>query len=254
MKRLRIAREVGDAFPDLDIVVIVVTGFAGEAEWPEVANRLSAAEQNAAAGLDPDGAAADFTDEQPHIAAWHAAYRDFGTNPRRQRPSVDALRRRLGKSGRLPRISPAVDCYNLISVSHVVPAGAFDLARVAGDIDLRFADGAERFTPLGEPDTTETPRAGEVIYTDAAGVLTRHWNHRDADRTKVTERSQDLVFLLETVRGKQFGPLLDQASEDLTALLRTRASAVAVRRLSAAEPQARLAAEPASSGEPADRA
>jgi DNA/RNA-binding domain of Phe-tRNA-synthetase-like protein len=65
-------------------------------------------------------------EDDPHVEAWRTAYRAFGTNPKRVRPSVDALRRRLARSGRLPRINPAVDCYNLISVISGVPAGAFD--------------------------------------------------------------------------------------------------------------------------------
>jgi DNA/RNA-binding domain of Phe-tRNA-synthetase-like protein len=92
-----------------------------------------------------------------------------------------------------------------------------------------------------------------VVYVDAAGVLTRHWNHRDADRTKVTEHSRDLVFLLETVRGKEFGPLLDKASEDLAALLRTRAGGVTAHRLTAASPQARLTLAHPAGGAATDR-
>jgi DNA/RNA-binding domain of Phe-tRNA-synthetase-like protein len=85
-----------------------------------------------------------------------------------------------------------VDCFNLVSASYSVPVGAFDLSEVAGDIVIRLAGGSEAFTPLGEPGTTENPHPGEVIYTDAAGVLTRHWNHRDAERTKVTETSEQI--------------------------------------------------------------
>ena len=54
-----------------------------------------------------------------------------------------------------------------------------------------------------------------VIYTDAASVLTRHWNHRDADRTKVTPVSSHIVFLLETTQVSGFGPAVDAAAADL---------------------------------------
>ena len=133
--------------------------------------------------------------------------------------------RRTGLSGRIPAgsaecgraaaaacafgaaapINPAVDCYNLISATFGVPAGAFDLSQVSGDIAVCFADGTKSFTPLGEPETVEYPRPGEVVYVDAAGVLTRHWNHRDAERTKVTADSDRIVFLLETVEEEVFG-------------------------------------------------
>lgn len=241
MTRLAVAAEVCAAFGDLRIDAIVAAGFAGQQPWPEVDARLSALEAAAVAST-AAGAAAD----DPHIASWHAAYRAFGTNPRRERPSVDALRRRLTRSGRLPRINPAVDGYNLVSATFGVPAGAFDLRQVEGDIEVRFAGGSEPFTPLGEPGTTEHPRPGEVVYTDAAGVLTRHWNHRDADRTKVTEDSDLIVFLLETVEASMFGPVLDAATGDLTALLRERSESVVTHMITAAAPAAEVLPKPAS--------
>ncbi len=236
MTRLVVADEVCAAFADLRIDAVVAVGFEGTKPWPEVEERLAALEARARAG--------EFAAEEddPHIASWHAAYRAFGTNPRRQRPSVHALRRRLARSGRLPRISPAVDCYNLVSATCGVPVGAFDLQTVAGGITIRFADGSEVFTPLGEPDTAENPRPGEVIYTDAGGVLTRHWNHRDADHTKVTERSSEIIFVLETVDASAFGTQLDEATGTLVSLLRTRSRGVAVRRLTARQRSASIAA------------
>lgn len=230
MTRLVVRDEVCRAFPGLRIIAIVTLGFDGRRPWPEVAAELAALEVSAAA--DPALAAQD----DPHIAAWHAAYRAFGTNPRRQRPSADALRRRLSRSGKLPRINPAVDCYNLVSARYGVPAGAFDLGRVRSDIAVGFADGSEEFTPLGEPGAVEHPHPGEVIYTDAAGVLTRHWNHRDADRTKVTEDSEQIVFLLETVDAGEFGARLDDARRSLVRLLAERSGSVLFHELTASEP------------------
>lgn len=233
---LRVGAQVCAAFGGLRIAAVVAEGFAGQEPWPEVEAGLAALEQAAASGDAPPAA-----EDDPHIAAWHAAYRAFGTNPRRERPSVDALRRRLARSGRLPRINAAVDCYNLISVSHGVPAGAFDLDAVQGDITVRFAAGTEPFTPLGEPGVTERPRPGEVIYTDATSVLTRHWNHRDADRTKVTPGSSHIVFLLETTQAASFGPAVDAAAADLAGRLACRAHSVTTHCITPQEPAASLA-------------
>ncbi|MDR0341511.1 MAG: hypothetical protein LBI49_00080 [Nocardiopsaceae bacterium] len=237
MTRLAVAADVCAAFPALRIDAVVAEGFAGGGTWPAVESRLAALEARAAAG-ELAGAGED----DPHIAAWHAAYRAFGTNPRRERPSVDALRRRLARSGRLPRINPAVDCYNLISASCGVPAGAFDLQQVSGDIVIRRADGTEEFTPLGEPGTVEAPRPGEVIYADELGVLTRHWNHRDADRTKVTESSTRILFLLETVDEAGFGTAVSAATHGLVTLLGERSAAVTVHTLTASSPAAGILA------------
>lgn len=233
MTQLSVAGEVCAAFPGLRIDAVVADGFDGMEPWPEVEAGLAALEADAAAGNPVDSG-----DDDPHIASWHAAYRGFGANPKRERPSVDALRRRLARSGRLPRVNPAVDCYNLVSAASGVPAGAFDLWQVAGDITVRFAVGTEQFTPLGEPDTVQNPRPGEVVYTDAEGVLTRHWNHRDADRTKVTVASESIVFLLETTEANTFGAAVEAAAVELTNLLLTRSDAVAIYPITAESPVA----------------
>ncbi|WP_344648909.1 B3/B4 domain-containing protein [Cryptosporangium japonicum] len=200
---------VAEAFPDAVIAVLTATELRNHGPWAATDGAVAALQRALADGT---WRPADETD--PRIAAWHTAYRAFGTNPRRIRPSVDALGRRLAKQGSLPRINPAVDSYNVVSVRHALPAGAFDLRHVTGDVEIRFAVGDESFTPLGEPDVVEHPKPGEVIYTDSTGVLTRHWNHRDAHRTRVTEDSTDVAFLLESLHGP-----VQPAVEELEALL-----------------------------------
>ncbi|MFJ8697347.1 B3/B4 domain-containing protein [Streptomyces roseolilacinus] len=233
MTVLRLAPAVADAFPDTLIALVTATGLRGREPWPGTAAALEALERQLALGT---WQPADETD--PRVEAWHTAYRSFGTNPRRTRPSVDALGRRLAKKGALPRINPAVDTYNAVSVRHGLPAGAFDLDQVTGDIDVRHADGTEEFTPLGEPGTVERPRPGEVVYADATGVLTRHWNHRDAHRTRVTEDSAHVVFILETLHAPRDGHLLKAAAEELRDLLAPHAARTAVHYLDPEQPRA----------------
>ncbi|WP_461144247.1 B3/B4 domain-containing protein [Salinifilum aidingensis] len=223
---------VADAFGDTRIALVTATGLRGREPWPGTTAALERLEQQLAEGT---WQPADETD--PRIAAWHTAYRSFGTNPRRTRPSVDALGRRLVKKGSLPRINPAVDSYNAVSVHHGLPAGAFDLDHVTGDVVLGHADGTESFTSLGEPDTLENPGHGEIIYTDTTGVLTRHWNHRDAHRTRVTEDSAHVVFVLETLQSTRDGELLGTAADELRALLSPHAEQTAVDHLTPARPR-----------------
>ncbi|MFD7408219.1 B3/4 domain-containing protein [Streptomyces sp. NPDC059866] len=233
MTALRIAPAVADAFPDTLIALITATGLRGREPWPETTAALEDLEQQLADGT---WQPADETD--PRIEAWHTAYRSFGTNPRRIRPSVDALGRRFAKKGTLPRINPAVDSYNAVSVRNGLPAGAFDLAHVTGDVDIRHADGSEEFTPLGEPGTTENPKPGEIIYADTTGVLTRHWNHRDAHRTRVTEDSTHVVFVLETLHATRDGHHLKMAADELQGLLVPHAEKTTVHFISPAHPHA----------------
>lgn len=233
MPAFRITPTVAEAFPDTLIALVTATGLRGRESWPLTAAAVEELERQLA---DDSWRPADESD--PRIEAWHTAYRSFGTNPRRIRPSVDALGRRLAKKGSLPRINPAVDSYNAVSIRHGLPAGAFDLDHVTGDVDIRHADGTEAFTPLGEPDTVEHPKPGEIIYADTTGVLTRHWNHRDAHRTRVTEDSIHVAFMLETLHADRDGDLLKIAADELQGLLAPHADSTAVSFLSPAQPQA----------------
>ncbi|MFF7353000.1 B3/4 domain-containing protein [Streptomyces filipinensis] len=233
MPAFRIDPAVAEAFPDTLIALVTATGLRGREPWPHTTAALAELERRLADGT---WLPADETD--PRIEAWHTAYRAFGTNPRRVRPSVDALGRRLAKKGTLPRINPAVDSYNAVSVRHGLPAGAFDLDQVTGDVDIRYADGTESFTPLGEPGTIETPNPGEIIYADTTGVLTRHWNHRDAHRTRVTEDSTRVAFLLETLHATRDGDLLKVAADTLQGLLAPHAGHSTVHYLSPTQPRA----------------
>ncbi|MFC5721036.1 B3/4 domain-containing protein [Streptomyces gamaensis] len=229
----RISPAVADAFPDTLIAVVTASGLRGHEPWPATTAAVEDLERQLADGT---WAPADETD--PRIEAWHTAYRSFGTNPRRIRPSVDALGRRMAKRGSLPRINPAVDSYNAVSVRHGLPAGAFDLDHVTGDIDIRYADGSETFTPLGEPDSVEHLKPGEIIYTDTTGVLTRHWNHRDAHRTRVTEDSTHVAFLLETLHATRDGHLLKTAAHELQDLLTPHAEQATLHYLAPGQPAA----------------
>lgn len=224
----RIDPAVASAFPDALIAIVTATGLRGHEPWPATAAAMESLERQLA-----DGTWTPADESDPRIEAWHTAYRSFGTNPRRVRPSVDALGRRMAKKGTLPRVNPAVDSYNTVSVRHGLPAGAFDLDQVTGDADIRYADGSENFTPLGQPDTVEHPNPGEIIYIDTTDVLTRHWNHRDAHRTRVTEDSTHVAFIFETLHATRDGHLLKTAAVELQDLLTPHAEQVTVHYLSA---------------------
>jgi DNA/RNA-binding domain of Phe-tRNA-synthetase-like protein len=228
---LTVHADVRAQFPQLRVELVVATGLDNTGHWPEAESALAAAEADAGTG------AITWSEDDPAIASWHAAYRAFGTNPRRTRPSVDALLRRLVRQSRLPRVNGAVDAYNSTSVRFAVPAGAFDLDRLGTHVEIRPATAEDRFTPLGEPDELETPAAGEIVYAQGTEVLTRHWNHRDAHTTRVQEATTSAVFMLERVSADVAAERLTDAAAHLTALLTPHAAAVATSTLTADTPE-----------------
>jgi DNA/RNA-binding domain of Phe-tRNA-synthetase-like protein len=134
--------------------------------------------------------------KHPNIASWRDLYRSFGTKPGNYRPSAEALVRRVIKTGKLPRINTAVDLYNLVSVKHIIPMGGFDIEQVDGDIYLRRSPGGEKFLPLGASQHEETYER-EVVYADHSRILTRRWNYRDTEETKINENSENIVLFID---------------------------------------------------------
>jgi len=134
--------------------------------------------------------------EHPNIVAWQQAYRLFGTNPKKHKPTAESLLRSVIGGREFPNINSAVDAYLAVELSSLLPIGGYDLSRVEGGILLRTSPGGETFCPLGSL-TPEHTYEGEIVYSDSCKVLTRRWNHRDADYTKITEQTRDIILLSE---------------------------------------------------------
>ena len=178
-------------YPDVHIGVLVGRNMDNKRQIPELYNLQKDAIRKAEEQIGDQPPT-----KHPHIASWRQLYRSFGTKAGDYRPSAEALIRRCIKTGKLPRINNAVDLYNIVSVRHVIPMGGFDLDKVDGDIHLRFSEGDETFIPLG-PSDPEATYNGEVVYADDSRILTRRWNFRDADATKITEETSNLVMFLD---------------------------------------------------------
>ncbi|WP_407289187.1 B3/4 domain-containing protein [Streptomyces sp. BP-8] len=156
--------------------------------------------------------------DDPHIAAWRAAYGAFGSKPSRTRNSAEALAKRALADG-LPRINRLVDLYNAISVAHLVPVGGEDLDRIQGGMRLVRATGDEPFaTAAGGAEIVEYPDSGEVVWCDDEGVTCRRWNWRQGVRTRLTEDSVSALFLLERMAPMTLDELSSAGAELAEAL------------------------------------
>jgi DNA/RNA-binding domain of Phe-tRNA-synthetase-like protein len=154
------------------------------------------------------------------LAAWRSAFRRFGVDPTQCRSAAEALLRRLTKKGDIPSINALVDLGNLVSIRYALPVAVFDTRPLTGPLTVRFAMGDERYAPLGQPDVTEHPTAGEVVFADAAGlVFAERWCWRQSDQSAARE---DTTAAVITVEAQHEGarPDIEAALADLLDLLR----------------------------------
>lgn len=155
----------------------------------------------------------------PTLAAWRGAFRRFGVDPTQCRCAAEALLRRLTKKGDIPSINALVDLGNLVSIRYALPVAVFDTRSLTGPLTVRFATGEERYSPLGQPDITEHPTAGEVVFADDAGlVFAERWCWRQSDQSAARD---DTTAVVITVEAQHEGarPEIEAALADLLTLL-----------------------------------
>jgi DNA/RNA-binding domain of Phe-tRNA-synthetase-like protein len=132
----------------------------------------------------------------------------FGCKPSRYPCSAEALLKRVARGDELPAINRLVDLYNAISVAYALPLGGEDVERVSGGVVLMPAVGDEAF------DGGDPPAPGEIVWRDDLGVTCRAWNWRQGTRTRITETSTHVYFLIEAMEQEGVGSLA-QAAEEL---------------------------------------
>jgi len=198
--KFSIAADLLDKYPLTHVGLVFIKGCNNKTVSPELAYILKESENRLRSRMEGKELL-----DLPELKLWRETYRSFGAKKGR-RVSIEAMAKRVIKGDTLPNISPLVDLYNSVSLRYVFPCGGEDLAHVKGNVTLGFATGNESFYRIGG-DENEPPLPGEVVYKDDDGCLCRCWNWREADRTKLTEETQDAVLVIETLdpsRNKEF--------------------------------------------------
>lgn len=209
MSETRVGEQIFERFPSFRRGIVVARKMNNRGSSKKLEALLHEALVSAAA------APIDLTAD-PRTAVWNETYRELGCNPKKFPPAHLALLKRIQKPGvSLPFINKAVAIMNYNSIQGVLPVGGDDLHQSGKTLELRPADGSERFTPLNDPDKTEHPDPGEIIYVvaETQEVMCRRWNWRNGFRTRITE---DTEAMLMNIDG------LGEDSEMRTASIRDR--------------------------------
>lgn len=190
--KLVISNEIRTRFPDLRIGIVIAENVLnseykdGLRDYSSKIFKEFAHKFSSEKGLS----------EVKNILAWQDIYRSFGVNPRKKCPTAEALLSRVIKTGFVPCINPAVDSYLIAETLHHLPIGGYDLNKIDGDIVLRFSPGGEAFLGIGSQDAEYTA-PGEVIYSDNSRILTRRWNYRDCEYSKIDKATTSLALFVE---------------------------------------------------------
>ncbi|MHC4472880.1 MAG: B3/B4 domain-containing protein [Planctomycetota bacterium] len=118
-------------------------------------------------------------------------YRSIGIDPTKNRPSSEALLRRLKRGEPLPRINALVDVVNHCSVTLLLPFGCYDLDRVVGEVVLRVGREDEWFEGLGKPRVNV---GGRYTLADEVGPFGNP--SMDSRRTMITPGTENALVVV----------------------------------------------------------
>lgn len=134
----------------------------------------------------------------PEIQAWRRVFASMGLKPTQYRCAAESLLRRFRREGRLPRVHPLVDLCNAVSLAYAIPIAALDIAKVTGDLEVRYATGQEEYLTFG--DEIEHPEPGEVVFADDANrAHARRWTNRQSGRSAVSPATSTVLIVAEAL-------------------------------------------------------
>ncbi len=126
------------------------------------------------------------------------AYRDFfwklDIDPTKNRPAAEALIRRVLRDKPIPKINTWVDAYNLVSIQTAIPIASFDANLVEGIPLMREALPGEEFLGIAM-NKPMTLKGGEAVIEDDERLIAIY-PYRDADHSKVTENTENVLMLM----------------------------------------------------------
>jgi DNA/RNA-binding domain of Phe-tRNA-synthetase-like protein len=196
------APDIWQTFPELVAGAIHVEGIHDQASVQAALTRyVDIAKSKLQAGTESD---------LPAIQAWRRGFARMGLKPTQYRCAAEALLRRLRKEGNLPPLHPLVDLCNAVSVAYAIPVAVFDLAHVAGSLQVRHATGDEDYLAFGGEH--ERPDAGEVIFADERNhVHARRWCNRQSALSAIRPATAQVLIVVEAMH--------DTAAHDVPELL-----------------------------------
>ena len=130
--------------------------------------------------------------KRPGIAGTREAYKAFGKEPNRYRPSTEALCRRFVKGLDLYRTLALIDLVNLLSVACGHSIGGFDADKISGDtLILGVGQEGEPYQAIGRGPLNI---ACLPVWRDSVGGIGTPTS--DNERTKITADTRRILLTI----------------------------------------------------------
>jgi DNA/RNA-binding domain of Phe-tRNA-synthetase-like protein len=182
--------EIWRDFPELVPGIVFADGITRDVTASDRTVRFTALARSRLAGGSES--------ELPEVQAWRRAFTRMGLKPTQYRSASEALLRRFRKEGTLPQLHPLVDVCNAVSLAFAIPVAVFDVAKITGRLEVRYAVGDEDYLTFSGQAEHPSPR--EVIFADQAGqVHARRWTNRQSGLSAVQASTATALVVAEAM-------------------------------------------------------
>lgn len=130
------------------------------------------------------------------LEGFHKIHEKGNISKRKNIPASENLIRLLKENNNIYSINSLVDIYNTISIDSKLCLGAHDIDKVDGNVTLRFHNGSEIYNPIGD-NTSHKVKLNEYSYIDDNNDILCRLEVRQVEKTKVTEASKNIFYIVE---------------------------------------------------------
>lgn len=190
--KITISHRIREACPELSLAIIDCIVHNSQTT-PALWNEMEVEIQRLSASF-----SLEEINKRPEITATRKAYKAFGKDPNRYRPSAEALCRRIARGIPIYQVNSLVDIINLVSIRSGYSIGGFDFDKIKGDIELGVGTNEDVFDAIGRGLLNVE---GLPLYRDEVGGIGTPTS--DNERTKISDDTTHLLLIINDFLGKE---------------------------------------------------
>ena len=194
MMILKINKQLRNSFPNINIVLIQINGVKIKKTDEKLEKIKFEVMKNVR-----DEHEINSLKDNPTVKAYRKFFWKIGIDPTKIRPAAEALIRRILVGKTIPNINTLVDAYNLASIETKIAFATFDTDKLEEDLTLRFSEKGEEVYGIGMKKTFIL-KGGEIVISDNKKLIAIY-PYRDAQNTKVTEKTKNITMIACGVPG-----------------------------------------------------
>jgi DNA/RNA-binding domain of Phe-tRNA-synthetase-like protein len=130
-------------------------------------------------------------DAMERLKVTRSLYRGIGIDPTKNRPSSEALLRRVLKGNPLYQVNSIVDICNFCSLKFLLSLGLYNVDKIRGSIKLRLGKEGEGYEGIRKEYINV---AGRFTLVDDLGPFGNP--SADSARTMITEKTDNVLFVI----------------------------------------------------------